>query len=408
MEKLKLTVLPALLFACRTPIPVDDGNIVEDSTHTRSWDSHPDPETQSGGFHQDRCVKEIALHQTWAHDWSPYGIWNDLLSFSPEGDELVVAGGLYSPFNHFVNAQTGEAIDREPHDPEQEWINSAGTILKRDAQWGFDVRNYGQEDRFLAVTDTDSGEILFKLTGLNEANLDLWTLDTHVRTSPNGEWLVTFGSNNTDFISLLWHIPSQRMVKELKLNSEIFPSWWTGSISSSTLSDDGVLFHTQTDSATLARIDLESGDIKTATLPETGLTTASLSKDQKTLFVVGVSGNLQRINAKTLKDDGLPLESKVHFLNSNQYAPFFQVSPLAHSQDARLWASVDELGSVVIRNTCGDEVLAEIAEPQLDGNSENQLFSTVQAYALAFDASASQLAVAREGELSVWTIEVLD
>ncbi len=63
---------------------------------------------------------------------------------------------------------------------------------------------------------------------------------------------------------------------------------------------------------------------------------------------------------------------------------------------------------MVIRNTCGDEVLAEIAEPQLDENAENQLFSTVQAYALAFDASASQLAVAREGELSVWAIEVLD
>jgi hypothetical protein len=408
MKKLQLTVLPALLFACRTPVPNVNNKIVEDPASTLSVNPNAGIDAQNSLAHNDRCVKEIALHQTWAKDWGPYGIWNDLLSFSPEGDELVVAGGLYSPFNHFMNAQTGEAIDREPHDPEQDWINSAGTILKRDTQWGFDVRNYGQDERFLAVTDTDSGEILFKLSGLNEANLDLWTLDTQVRTSPNGEWLVTFGSNNTDFISLLWHIPSQRMVKELKLNPEIFPHWWAGSISNSTLSDEGVLFHTQTDSATLVRIDLESGDIKTATLPETGLTTASLSKDQKTLFVVGASGNLQRINTKTLEDDGLPLESKVHFLNSNQYAPFFQVSPLAHSQDARLWASVDEQGSVVIRNTCGDEVLAEIAEPQLDESSENQLFSTIQAYALAFDATGSQLAVAREGEMSVWAIEVLD
>ena len=409
MKTLKLIVLPALLLACRTPIPNVDSPIVEDPTHNNSLNPDPEFEVQNTDFRKDRCVQTIALHPTWTTDWSPYGIWNDLLSFSPEGDELILSKGLYSAFNHFVNAQTGETIDREPHDPEQDWINPAGTILKRDAQWEFDVRNYGQEERFLAVTDTDSGEILFKLNGLNEANLDLWSLETHVRTSPNGEWLVAFGSNNTEFISLLWHIPSQRRVKELKLNPEIFPHWWAGSLSSSTLNDDGMLFYTQTDSGTLVRIDLHSGALKTATLPETGLTTASLSDDQKTLFVVGRNGNLQRINAKTLEDDGLPLESKVHFLNSNQYAPGFLVSPLAHSQDTRLWASLNESGSVVIRNTCGDKVLAEIVEPNLDESAEEESFSQpFQAYALAFDATGSQLAVAREGELSVWAIEVLD
>jgi WD40 repeat protein len=408
MKTLRLTVLPVLLFACRTSVPAVNNEIVADPAHTFSLNPNVGLEAQNHQAHKNNCVKTLALHPVWAKTWGPYGVWNDLLSFSPEGDELVLAEGVYSPFNYFVNAQTGETIDREPHDSEQGWINPNGTILKRDARWDFDVRSIGQEERFLAVTDTDSGEILFELSGLNEVNYEIWLLETHVRTSPNGEWLVTFGTNNAEFYSYLWHIPSHRMAKKLNISPEILPYWWTGSINNSTLSDDGVLFYTQSDSATLARIDLRSGDLKTATLPETGLTTAALSTDQETLFVVGLSGNLQRINADTLKDDGLPLESKVHFLNQHQYAPGFQTSPLAHSQDSRLWASLDEQGSVVIRNTCGDKVLAEITEPQLDENAENGMFSTLQTYALAFDSTGSQLAVAREGELSVWAIEVLD
>lgn len=404
MEKLHLTVLPALLFACRTPVPDVNYNIVEDPGHSFSVNPNVDLEPQNALEHNEHCVEKLALHQVWAINFGAYGIWNDLLSFSPEGDELVVAKGMYSPFNTFVNAQNGEAIDREPHDPEQDWINEAGTILKRDVQWNFDVRSIGQEEQFLAVTDTDSGEILFELSDLNDANLQLWLLETHVRISNNGEWLVTFGThNNTEFYSFLWHVPSQRMVKELNISPEILPNWWAGSISNSALSNDGVLFYTQTDSASLARIDLRSGEFKTAVLPEPGLTTASLSNDQETLFVVGLSGNLQRINADTLEDDGLPLESKVHRLNNNQYAPDFQASPLAHSQDSRLWASLDAQGSVVIRNTCGDKVLGEIVEPVVE-----EAFSQIQAYALAFDNTGSQIAVVREGELSVWAIEVLD
>jgi WD40 repeat protein len=403
MEKLKLTVLPALLFACRTPVPDVNDNIVEDPGHSFSVNPNADLEPQNGLEHADHCVEELALHQVWAKNFGVYGVWNDLLSFSPDGNELVVANGMYSPFNMFVNARNGEEIDRESHDPEQDWVNEAGTILKRDVQWNFDVRGIGQDEQFMAVTDTDSGEILFELSNLNDANLQLWLLESHVRISNNGEWLVTFGTHNNEFYSFLWHVPSQRMVKELNISPEILPNWWAASISNSTLSNDGVLFYTQTDSATLARIDLRSGEFKTAVLPEPGLTTASLSKDQETLFVVGLSGNLQRINADTLKDEGLPLESKVHRLNSNQYAPDFQASPLAHSQDSRLWASLDAQGSVVIRNTCGDRVLGEIVEPVVE-----EAFSPIQAYALAFDNTGSHIAVAREGELSVWAIEVLD
>jgi hypothetical protein len=58
---------------------------------------------------------------------------------------------------------------------------------------------------------------------------------------------------------------------------------------------------------------------------------------------------------------------------------------------------------VVIRNTCGDKVLGEIVEPVVE-----EAFSQIQAYALAFDNTGSHIAVAREGELSVWAIEVLD
>ena len=394
-----------LLLACRSPLTeqtdlVDAGPLVLDSV--------PDTlTTQAPLANEMHCPSEIRIEGKWETPWSPYGIWNRLLSFSPDGQELLIASGIYlhSPWNHFFDTRDGTPINGESDELEQDFDTHYGTIIQRDRKWGFDVRRNMGRTPVLTVMNTTTLESMIELSTPGDLTGSTWALDAHVQISDNGEWLSLFGFNGDSMRLGLWHVPSRKLVGEKIITEAIF--YWGSQLGNGSLSNDGVLFYGNDESDTLHRFDLLNDRIESVTLPETGLITVDLSQSEDELRVVGRSGALHRLSPETLDDKAPLLITSVNQLNRGLYAPFFEVSPIASSQDGILWASLGPGGEVQIRSHCSDAVLAEIEMPELDADPDSWPPS-LQAYSLAFNANTTQLAVAREGTLSVWDIEVID
>jgi WD40 repeat protein len=347
------------------------------------------------------------MDQKWVRDWQPYGVWNDLLSFSPEGKELLVGSGMYTALNNFWNTETGASINKDDIDPEVDWFNPNGLIIHRDSNWSVDVRSLGSEDPYLAVTDSEMGGLEFELTEL-ASERNMWMIETETRLSPSGEWLAGFGVREEEVFTLLWHVPTRRLVRETQIDRTVFPAWWSDSIHNAVLSNNGVLYLSDVETNKLVRLNAKTGATKSVLLPEAGIAAVALNHNERELVVVGLEGNLQRLDAQSLEEIADPLDSHVHQLNGNQYAPFYLASPIAHSSNGLIWASLNQEREVVIRSSCSDVALATIPSPQLpEAESSEWMRNYLTAYGLAFDAKTQQLAVVRQGELSVWRIEVL-
>ena len=386
METLKLTALPLLLLACRTPI---DGSLHDDPVEpganlfVDSVDATPEK-------HDVHCIQEIGLTQSWETEWAPYGIWNGLLSFSPDSEDLLLSFGLYDEVSILVDAQTGQNRSAD----------EGSRILHRDRAWSVDLRSS------LQLTEVETGEILFSLDENPNGQTDLWSMEHDVRLSKNGEWATSFGNRGDENILALWHIPSQRLVGEMKTGLENEAPYWDGRIHNADLSDQGILYFSRQASGTLHRADVRKQEMLSAEFNDDFLTTLVLSDDGRTLFSAGTSGEIRRHRASDLTPMGAELQSSTNLLNSNIYAPQYFASPIAQSPDGQLWASLDWDGNVVIRNQCSDFVLDGIATPEDDGNGS--WGNSMGAYALAFDATGTRLAIAREGLLELWQLEVLD
>ena len=405
MKPLHTLLIAPLLISCRTPladtplepmVDVDNGIIKQDDALL----DFEQPELAPN------CPTKVSLEERWSIPWSPYGIWNRLLSFSPDGQELTLAGGLYEPWNHFVSTADGSQLLKEPTDELDEFITYWGTIIQRDANWRFDVRRIGEDSPILAIWNPEMPYYKLELTQPGELTNRTWHLDALVELSPNGEWLTVLSEHEDGLHLALWHLPTEELVQVKRVDEEIF-YYWGSHLGNASLTNEGVLFYGEAEGDTLFRFDLRNDTIEQAQLPETRIVTVKHSAAHNTLSVIGSSGTLHRLSPQTLESTQTTTTSSTNRLNSNLYAPFFEVSPIAMSADNTIWASLGEDGSVQIRNHCSDDILVEIEAPELE-DQEDIWPSSLQAYSLSFDLETSQLAVAREGQLSVWEVEVSD
>jgi WD40 repeat protein len=377
-----LTALPFLLLGCRTPI--DASLDVDTETIDVDTDSALIP------IEEVRCAQEVQLTEAWSAEWAPYGIWNGLFSFSPDGETLLLSAGIYDRRTLQVDAKTGQT----------KAVDSGSTILHRDESWHVDLRASFQ------LTDVATGDVLFSLDERKDGQDDLWSMDYDVRLSKNGVWATAFGSRGGENTLSLWHVPTKRFVGEMRTGLDHQSPYWDGRIHNSELSDEGILFFVHHEAGTLHRADVWNGEILSVDVEDDFITTVVLSQDGRTLFSAGTNGEILRYNATDLSPVDAPLQSSSNLLNSGIYAPQYFASPIAQSPDGQLWASLDWDGSVVLRDRCSDFILDGIATP--DTAKDLYWGNTMGAYALAFDATGQRLAVAREGMLEIWHIDILD
>ena len=132
------------------------------------------------------------------------------------------------------------------------------------------------------------------------------------------------------------------------------------SIHNAGTSNNGVLYLRRGDQQAGAA-QRKTGATKSVILPEAGIAAVALNHNERELVVVGLEGNLQRLDAHSL-GDRRPTDST----STNSTAtstPFYLASPIAHSSNGLIWASLNQEREVVIRSSCSDVALATTPRP---------------------------------------------
>jgi WD40 repeat protein len=324
---------------------------------------------------QDNCTMEAGAEALWDQEMDFYGIWGQVFSYDPAGEQIALRGSYYDPSLELYDAHSGDHIATVADD---EYVNL------RDETWTYDLRGYN-------VVDVETDEVLFEIPDFRRHRGNASYRSSALAISPTGARVAVFGEDDDVCTLQLWSTESEAIETEILPDMACDIPGLTG-----ILTAEDVLYFT-TNSETLQRVDFVTGGISHV---ETGPVSAyHADRTAGIIWTVGFDGIATGWDDLQLTER-FSLEVAAITVNENIFAEEYAYSPMAFSADGSLWASLDEDGQPVVRRRCDNEVVATLT--RLDEWSN---WSTEQAYGLAFSPDGSRLSAAFESGLGVWSVE---